>query len=153
MVLYDAMATALNPPPPPGAKIWKRPVPPDMTAWASGIVHDPTTYPMGATETRDFNGVTAMARVEWHNNRAGVPVDPPIRGVTIYELGAGGSPGGSGAPTCQAGMSLVPGQSCPIVVDGAPAGVGLGKVLAFGAGGAVAYLLAQWALHGYLARA
>lgn len=79
--------SSLNPPPPPGAHLWRRPVPPEMTAWALGIVKDPATYPMGATATQAFAGVNALARVEWHNNRAGVPVNPPIRGVTIYELG------------------------------------------------------------------
>ena len=109
-----------------------------MTAWASSIVHDPTTYPMGATATEVFSGVTALARVEWHNNRAGVPIATPIRGVTIYEVGA--APPG---PGCTNAMSLVT-QSCPIPGSDDQGGSSASKFLALGFGGAAAYVLTRW---------
>ena len=47
-------------------KRWAKPVTPEMTAWAISIRDNPTTYPMGATETKVFPPGTALARVEQH---------------------------------------------------------------------------------------
>lgn len=73
-----------NPPIPTGWKLMKQSdVTPEMTTWAVSILHDPVSYPMFSTTTKDFGTLNVMARVEWH---------PPDfqnsvvhRGVTLYE--------------------------------------------------------------------
>jgi len=72
-----------NPPIPIGYKLMKQlAVTPSMTEWAIKILHDPQKFPMLASVTRVFNGLSVLARVEWHppdfQNRA------VHRGVTLY---------------------------------------------------------------------
>jgi len=77
-----------NPPIPSGYKLMKQlAVTPAMTDWALKILHDPQKYPMFATVMRAFNGLSVLARVEWH---------PPDfqnhgthRGVTLYSPAQG----------------------------------------------------------------
>jgi len=73
-----------NPPVPAGWQLLPQSlVTPDITAWAVAILNDPVSYPMFSTAMQTFNGLTVLARVEWH---------PPDfqnavvhRGVTLYE--------------------------------------------------------------------
>jgi len=72
-----------NPPIPSGYKLMPQPaVTPAMTAWAVKILREPQSYPMFATTIQAFNGLTVLARVEWHGpdfqNHA------VHRGVTLY---------------------------------------------------------------------
>src|SRR6478736_58670 len=72
-----------NPPIPSGYVLMKQlAVTPAMTEWAVRILRDPQKYPMLASVARAFNGLSVLARVEWH---------PPDfqnhavhRGVTLY---------------------------------------------------------------------
>src|SRR5260221_13579550 len=58
-----------------------------MTAWAVEILRAPQKYPMFATVMRAFDGISVLARVEWHapdfQNHA------VHRGVTLYAPLAG----------------------------------------------------------------
>ncbi len=85
------MTTPANPPPPPGAHIWKKPVTAEMTAWATSILNDSSEYPMFSEATKTFGDDLALARVEWHawTFRNGVKVEGTFRGVTLYELPSG----------------------------------------------------------------
>ncbi|HKO51990.1 MAG TPA: GH25 family lysozyme [Polyangiaceae bacterium] len=72
-----------NPPIPPGYNLMKQlAVTPSMAAWAMKILRDPKKFPIFATTLQAFNGVTVLARVEWHSpdfqNHA------VHRGVTLY---------------------------------------------------------------------
>ena len=77
-----------NPPIPSGYILMKQlAVTPAMTAWAIAILREPQKFPMHACVTRAFNGLSVLARVEWH---------PPDfqnhavhRGVTLYALAHG----------------------------------------------------------------
>jgi len=72
-----------NPPIPSGYRLMKQlAVSPAMTTWALQIFHDPQKYPIFSSVMRAFDGVSVLARVEWH---------PPDfqnsvvhRGVTLY---------------------------------------------------------------------
>jgi hypothetical protein len=129
-----------------------------MGKWASAIVHDPSAYPMGATVPNVFAGVPALARVEWHTwtNRGGkrVNVDPPIRGVTVYDMS------GQPAPTtCNPNVMTFMATECeppppdvypwdvevPAVSTAAISNVG--RALAVGMTGLGAYLLTRWLVH------
>jgi hypothetical protein len=78
------------PPPPEGATIWKKAVSSAMTAWASSILHQATTYPMFSETRQQFGENWVLARVEWHTwtFRDGVKIKGKFRGVTLYEVGA-----------------------------------------------------------------
>jgi len=78
--------------PPPGT----RPLPQSVanqvaiTAFALETLHN-GAIPMGATDRRTINGVDVLARIEPHTwtHRNGMLVtglNPPIRGVTLYEV-------------------------------------------------------------------
>jgi GH25 family lysozyme M1 (1,4-beta-N-acetylmuramidase) len=72
-----------NPPIPSGYGLMKQlAVTPAMTAWAVKILRDPRNSPMFSISTQAFNGLTVLARVEWHapdfQNRS------VHRGVTLY---------------------------------------------------------------------
>lgn len=71
-------------------KRWTKPVTPAMTAWAISIRDNPAGFPMGASETKTFDGTTALARVEQHTwtFREGRRVTGKFRGVTLYEVDA-----------------------------------------------------------------
>src|SRR6188768_2665118 len=72
-----------NPPIPTGYTLMKQlAVTPAMTEWAIRILRDPQKSPILASATRAFNGLSVLARVEWH---------PPDfqnhavhRGVSLY---------------------------------------------------------------------
>jgi len=83
-----------NPPIPNNARLWSKPVSPDMTAWAKSVLNDPFDYPMFAQAQRLFGGSLVLARVEWHSwtFRNGVKVNGTFRGVTLYELTDPGPP-------------------------------------------------------------
>lgn len=77
-----------NPPIPAQARIWNRPVTPDMTSWAISILETPFSHPMFSVSQRWFGGSAVLARVEWHDwsFRSGVRVQGLFRGVTLYEV-------------------------------------------------------------------
>jgi hypothetical protein len=79
----DAPSVAQNPPAPSGWRAMQQArVTPAMAAWAAAILHDPSAG-MFSTQTRSFDGVDVLARVEWH------PADARIahvhRGVSLFE--------------------------------------------------------------------
>jgi lysozyme len=61
---------------------------PAMTAWAVSVLRDPQKFPMFATTIRVFEGLTVLARVEWHAPDSRNPI--AHRGVTLYSQGRGG---------------------------------------------------------------
>ena len=72
-----------NPPIPSGYQPMKQlAVTPAMTAWAVKILRDPQKCPMFSSVMQAFNGLSVLARVEWHSpdfqNRS------VHRGVTLY---------------------------------------------------------------------
>jgi putative peptidoglycan binding protein len=79
--------------PPPGT----RPLPQAVankaaiTAFAIETLNQPSAYPMGSTNSRNIDGVQVMARIEPHtwthrNGQLVTNLNPPIRGVTLYEI-------------------------------------------------------------------
>jgi lysozyme len=77
-----------NPPIPNNARLWSKPVSPDMTAWAKSLLNDPFDYPMFSQTVRLFGSSLVLARVEWHNwtFRNGRKIEGTFRGITLYEL-------------------------------------------------------------------
>lgn len=73
-----------TPPLPAGFKPFKGVVTPEISAWASTILHSPSTYPMFSIVRRD----NLAARVEHHTwtYREGVRVTGNFRGVTLYQV-------------------------------------------------------------------
>lgn len=67
---------------------WPGSVPAEVTTWASSILNNPTSYPMGASALKTVGTRTAMAKVERHTwtYRDGVRITGNFRGVTIYEV-------------------------------------------------------------------
>ncbi len=82
------ISQSINPPPPPGTRLWTKPVSPDMTAWAVALLNSPGAYPIFSTATRQFGTDNVMARVEWHpwTYRNGIKVAGQFRGITLYEI-------------------------------------------------------------------
>ncbi|MEO7038036.1 MAG: GH25 family lysozyme [Polyangiaceae bacterium] len=86
-----------NPPTPSGYKLMKQlAVTQAMTEWAVKILGDPQRYPMFATVMRAFNGLSVLARVEWHapdfQNHAlhrGVTLYAPLQGSPEAALAVG----------------------------------------------------------------
>lgn len=104
-----ALVAPPNPPAPPGATRWTKPVTPEITGWSRSILNDPTGHPMFSTDWRVFPSGTALARVEWHTwtFRNGKRITGVFRGVTLYEMGNTG-PGRAMRPTPdQVGAALV----------------------------------------------
>ena len=77
-----------NPPQPPGAQAWKKPVSANMTEWAKSILRESAMYPMFSETRKQFGDDWVLARVEWHDwtFRDGVKVNGTFRGVTLYEV-------------------------------------------------------------------
>ena len=75
-----------NPPPPPGLKVMQGIAHPDLQAWASSLVHDPTTT-FGQIFETVFGDKSITARVEHHSwTTHGAQVIPGCyKGVTLYE--------------------------------------------------------------------
>jgi hypothetical protein len=75
-----------NPPPPPGLKVLHGIAHPDLQAWASSIVHDPTTT-FGQIFETVFGDKAVTARVEHHSwTTHGAQIVPGCyKGVTLYE--------------------------------------------------------------------
>ncbi len=66
--------------------LYDGPVSPEMTAWAKGILT--SSAAMGSEQTRRFDGVTLVAKVEPHTwtIRDGVKTAGNFRGVTLYRV-------------------------------------------------------------------
>ncbi len=91
------VGTAKSPALTSGAPQGTRPLPqavankPAITAFAVETLNKSTEFPMGAMNRRTVAGVDVVARIEPHTwtHRAGKLVtnlNPPIRGVTLYEV-------------------------------------------------------------------
>jgi len=78
-------SVASNPPPPAGYRYMPQSmVTAEMAGWSASVLHDTGSYPMGATTTRDFDGITVLARVEWHPADAHIP--RVHRGVSLFTV-------------------------------------------------------------------
>lgn len=75
-----------NPPPPPGLKVLRGIAHPDLQAWASSLVHDPTTT-FGQLFETVFGDKNITARIEHHPwTTHGAKIVPGcFKGATLYE--------------------------------------------------------------------
>ena len=82
-----ALAPGTNPPMPPGYKQFTGTVTKEIQDWAVEVVWNASQYPMHELFTREFNGVTVVARPEWHTwtIRNGVKQYGKYRGCTMYQ--------------------------------------------------------------------
>ena len=91
-----SVGTAMSPPS-GGAPQGTRPLPqsiankPAITAFAIETLNKPAEFPMGAMNRRTVAGVDVVARIEPHtwthrNGKLVTGLNPPIRGVTLYEV-------------------------------------------------------------------
>lgn len=81
------MSCPSNPPPPPGFRIWRGPVPQPLVDWAISLRDRISTFEYGTTFTLDYGGVTALARKDHHTYtyRGGKLVTGLcIPGITLY---------------------------------------------------------------------
>ena len=74
-----------NPPPPVGWKYWgKQPVPPESSRLCVKMLHDSTTYPMGAFVRVRVGEQVIAARVEWHSYQGATGKHGCFRGVNLF---------------------------------------------------------------------
>lgn len=76
----SSSAAPLGPHGPPVAKVT-----PEMTAWAKELLNDPS-FPLGSEASRDFDGVTVVARAETHTWYGADPTraSTPHKGISLY---------------------------------------------------------------------
>lgn len=82
------VACPANPPPPDGFKIWRKPVPKQLTDFAIGIRDQIAKYPLRTQFGTWYNGEYVVARVDSHswtyvNGRLVTGIC--IKGVTLFE--------------------------------------------------------------------
>lgn len=74
-----------NPAPPVGWAYWTGPVSANLTAFASSMTDNPTTYPMGSFVQAVVDGQLVSARVEWHTSQGATGATGCFRGTNLFK--------------------------------------------------------------------
>jgi hypothetical protein len=74
-----------NPPPPAGYQYLRSAVTPELTAFATRVLHDASNYPIGSFVQTTVSGEEIAARVEWHPEQGATGRRGCFRGVSLME--------------------------------------------------------------------
>lgn len=74
-----------NPPPPAGYQYWRGVVWPELTEFATRVLHDSENYPIGSFVQSSVSGERVAARVEWHPEQGATGRKGCFRGVSLME--------------------------------------------------------------------